>query len=258
MLAAQNITVGYGSRNVIEGVSLEGEKGQVIAIAGPNGAGKSTLLKALNGTVAPTSGSIRLDGKDLGLYSRPEIARRISVVAQENETKFPVSVGDFVLAGRFSHGTAFGWESEKDVSTTRAAMDVCGLQDLGGRLMNELSGGERQRALLARAFATEASILLLDEPTNNLDPASQGLILHLVRERCAGCGSLAFVVTHDLNMAAAFADRILFLKSGRLFAEGEPADVLKREIISELYGLEVLIDVAPETERLRVTPVYKY
>lgn len=256
MLYARNITVRYGDCDVISKVSFDLNEGRIIALLGPNGAGKTTLIRSLNGTVPISSGEISLDGKALGSFSRREIAQKMAVVAQENETKFPVSVREFVLAGRFARGSAFSWETANDMSIAKNALEQCDLADFQDRLMNELSGGERQRVVLARALATEASVLLLDEPTANLDLAHQAMMFRLVRERCRGCGSSAIVITHDLNLAAEFADDVMLLKGGRVYAFGPQDSVLTEKNLKEVYNVQVLLDENPASGKIRVTTVY--
>src|SRR5260221_239321 len=168
MLEVKDISVSYGEREVLRDVSLTLREGEIIALLGANGAGKTTLIRALNGTLPVSRGEIELDGHGLSGLSRREIARNIAVVAQANETRFPITVLEFVLSGRFVHGNAFGWESETDVEFARNALNDCDLGEFESQLMNHLSGGERQRVVLARAIATNARILLLDEPTANL------------------------------------------------------------------------------------------
>ena len=199
MLAVRDISVKYGPAEVICGVSFELRKGLILVLLGPNGAGKTTLIRTLNGSVPLAVGEVNLDEQLLSQLSRRDIAKSIAVVAQENETKFPVSVLEFVLAGRFVHGRAFGWESEADIQAARTALKECDLSEFEARLMNELSGGERQRVVLARAIATEARVLLLDEPTANLDLAHQALMFRLIRERCRK-GAASVVITHGHAM----------------------------------------------------------
>ena len=256
MLSARNISIAYGPCEVLREITFDIAEGTVTALLGPNGAGKTTLLKALNGTLATTKGSVQLGGRDLHEFSRREIAQQIAVVAQENETKFPVTVREFVLAGRFASGSAFGWESVDDVRAADAALEQCDLAGFADRMMNELSGGERQRVVLARALATEARILLLDEPTANLDLAHQAMMFRLVRERCREMGYAAVVITHDLNLAAEFADNILMLCVGQIFAAGEPAEVLNEANIFDVYGVRSLLDANPVTSKPRVTAIY--
>jgi len=256
MLSVQKISITLGSRNILCDVTLEMAKGAVVALLGPNGAGKTTLLRALNGSVPVASGEIKLDGRPLREFSRREIAKSIAIVAQENETKFPVTVSEFVLAGRFARGSAFGWETEDDVRAALEALRRCDLVDFETRVMNELSGGERQRVVLARAIATEAKILLLDEPTANLDLAHQAMMFRLIRERVKSENCSAVVITHDLNLAAEFADEILMLKHGAVFAYGVPDAVLNQKNIDEVYDVQVLLDENPASGKVRVTTIY--
>jgi iron complex transport system ATP-binding protein len=281
MLEVQNISINYGVCAVVEDVSFSLAAGKIIALLGANGAGKTTLLKALNGGLPVAKGAIRLDGKELKNYSRRETAQRIAVIAQETETKFPVSVLEFVLAGRFAHGTAFGWETEQDLQIALDCLNLCDLKNYENRQMNQLSGGERQRVVLARALATQAAILLLDEPTANLDLAHQALMFRLIKERCNAavsaavsdasrvrharraqdsrqdaCAASAIVITHDLNLASEFADEIILLKNGRIAAKGEPRQVLTEDNLSEVFGVKVLLDENPVSRKRRVTTLF--
>ena len=256
MLDVRNITIKYGPCDVLRDMSFDLKTGEIIAVLGGNGAGKTTLIRALNGTLPISTGDILLNGKALGGFSRREIAQSIAVVAQENETKFPVTVLQFVLSGRFARGSAFGWETEHDLEIAETALRMCDLANYDGRLMNELSGGERQRVVLARALATEARILLLDEPTTNLDLAHQALMFHLVRERCRQHESSAIVITHDLNLASEFADRIMLLKNGGIFAIGTPTEVLREENMRKVFDVKVLLDENTASKKVRVTTIY--
>jgi iron complex transport system ATP-binding protein len=245
MLSVRNITIKYGESAVLRDVSFELADGRIVAVLGANGAGKTTLLRALNGALPVAAGEILLDGAPLKNYSRRGIARRISVVAQETET-----------AGRFAHGGVFGWETGHDAAASRLALEMCDLKDFDSRLMNELSGGERQRVVFARAVATEAAVLLLDEPTANLDLAHQAMMFRLVRERCRSCRGAAVVITHDLNLAAEFADQLLLLQNGQIFAKGTPEDVLTGENIRAVFGVRVLLDRNPASGKTRVTTIF--
>jgi iron complex transport system ATP-binding protein len=256
MLEARNITINYGPRAAVADVSLLPKPGEVIAIIGPNGAGKSTFLRALNGSLPISGGQVLLEGKPLGTFARRAVARHIAVVAQESDLRFPVTVMEFVLGGRHAWTTAWGWETERDVDIARKVLRETELEDFAARLMNELSGGERQRAVLARALATEASVLLLDEPTANLDLAHQATMLRLVRARCDDGSAAAVVVTHDVNLAAEFADRVLLMKDGRTIASGPPGEVLTADLLRKVFDLEVLVDAHPISGAPRITPVH--
>ena len=256
MLEVQNITVNYGVCAVVRNVSFALRAGEIVAVLGGNGAGKTTLLKSLNASLPIAEGEIMLGGKSLKTYSRREIARKIAVVAQETETKFPVSVAEFVLSGRFAHGATFGWETERDLKIAHDCLNDCDLTDYSERQMNKLSGGERQRVVLARALAAEPEILLLDEPTANLDLAHQVLMFRLVRERCRNFKTSAIVITHDLNLAAEFADEIILLANGGIFTKGKPEKVLTAENISDVFNVKVLLDENPSSKKVRVTTVF--
>ena len=259
MLEARNITIRYGPREAVADVSLRPEPGEVMAIIGPNGAGKSTLLGALNGALVPSSGEVLLDGRPLKSFARRAVARRIAVVAQEADLRFPVTVMEFILGGRYSwsSASAFGWESEHDVEIAHGVVSETELEGFESRLMNELSGGERQRAVLARALATEAKVYLLDEPTANLDLAHQAAMLRLVRGRCDSHEAASVVVTHDVNLAAEFADRVLLMKDGQAIAVGPPREVLTPELLREVFDVRVLVDAHPLSGVPRITPVHE-
>src|SRR5215217_970650 len=258
MLEARDLTISYDHRLAVANVSLTLNAGEITAIIGPNGAGKSTLLRTLNGQIRQSSGAILLDGQPLERLNRRSISRRIAVVAQEAELRFPVTVLEFVLGGRFAWATnaGWGWETERDLHVAEAVLRETELSELTARLMNELSGGERQRALMARALATEAPILLLDEPTANLDLSHQATLLALVRNRCDQQQAAALVVTHDINLAAQFADNILLMKEGKTVHSGSPEQVLKPETLRDVFEVTVLVDAHPVTGGPRVTPVH--
>jgi ABC-type cobalamin/Fe3+-siderophores transport system ATPase subunit len=259
LLQAHQVSVRYDDRIAVSNVSLSLNTGQITAIIGPNGAGKSTLLRTLNGQLRPSSGRILLNGEPLERLNRRNISRRIAVVAQEAELRFPVTVLEFVLGGRFAWATSagWGWETERDLEVAQAVLRETELTELSGRLMNELSGGERQRGLMARALATEAPILLLDEPTANLDLSHQATLLALVRNRCDQQRASALVVTHDINLAAQFADNILLMQHGKTVRSGTPEEVLEPRILQEVFEVRVLVDAHPITGGPRVTPVHE-
>lgn len=259
MLEARDLTIKYGERVAVANVSLTLMPGQISAIIGPNGAGKSTFLQALNGQLEPTSGVVLLDGQPLEKLNRRTIGRRIAVVAQEAELRFPITVLEFVLGGRFAWAASasWGWETERDIEVANTVLHETELSELSGRLMNELSGGERQRAVLARALATEAIILLLDEPTANLDLSHQSTLLALVRGRCDIYGASALVVTHDINLAAQFADNVLLMKDGHTISSGRPEEVLTPGLLRDVFEVIVLVDAHPITGVPRVTTVHE-
>ncbi len=258
-LEARDVTIKYGPRVAVAGVSLRIGQGEILAILGSNGAGKSSLLRSLNGGLRPSSGAVLLNGKPLSQYARRQIGRSIGAVSQEGDVRFPVTVLEFVLGGRYAWASsgAWGWETERDIEVAEHTLREIELENLSGRLMSELSGGERQRAVLARALATEARILLLDEPTANLDLAHQATILSLVRRRCDKHELGAVVITHDVNLAAEFSDRVLLMKNGLTAAFGRPDEVLTPKLLREVFSVEVLVDAHPITGVPRITPVHE-
>jgi iron complex transport system ATP-binding protein len=256
MIETKDISVSYDGRKVLSDISFGLPEGKIIVLLGANGAGKTTLIRALNGTVPLAHGTIDLDGRDISVLPRRAIAANIAVVAQENETRFPVTVFEFVLSGRFVHGNAFGWEGNDDIECAANALKDCDLGGFESRLMNHLSGGERQRVVLARAIATNARILLLDEPTANLDLAHQAMMFQLVRKRCSEHKASAVVITHDLNLAAEFAGEIIMLKNGQIAAQGNSAEVLTAENIENVFAVRVLLDANPASGNVRVTNVF--
>jgi iron complex transport system ATP-binding protein len=259
MLEAKDVSISYGMRQAVVNASLSVQPGTITAIVGANGAGKSSLLRAFNGAIQPSSGQVLLDGKPLSSFARRTIGRRIAVVTQEALLAFPVSVLEYVLGGRFAWSSAggWGWESEQDLKIASEVLRQTELEDFSGRLMNELSGGERQRAVLARALATEAGILLLDEPTANLDLAHQASMLQLVRTHCNEREAAAVIVTHDINLAAEFADQVVLLKNGHMIANGPPREVLTEELLSDVLQIKVLVDAHPLSGAPRITPAHE-
>lgn len=257
MLEIRNLSVSIGGRLILSGIDLDLLPGRVLVMIGPNGAGKTTLLRAINGWIQPRSGTRRLNGKDLSKMSRREIASRIAVVAQEPETRFPISVEQFVLAGQFASGNGFGWEQADDIERARQAIADCGLTRYSSQLIDRLSGGERQRVVLARALATRAEILLLDEPTANLDIKHQAEMLRLVRRQCRSRDSAAIVITHDLNLGAAFADEMIILSKGEIVGRGAPAEILTAEAIYSVFGIRAVVGETPGRQGMSVMSVFE-
>src|SRR5215208_5844057 len=259
MLEARDLTISYDHRLAVANVSLTLNAGEITAIIGPNGAGKSTLLRTLNGQLPRSAGVVLLDGEPIERLNRRSISRLIAVVAQEAELRFPVTVLEFVLGGRFAWAThsGWGWETERDLQIAESVLHDTELTELRARLMNELSGGERQRALMARALATEAPILLLDEPTANLDLSHQATLLTLVRNRCDEHRAAALVVTHDINLAAQFADNILLMKQGKTVHSGRPEEVPRPDILQNVFEIRLLVDAHPVSGAPRVTTIHK-
>jgi iron complex transport system ATP-binding protein len=226
--------------NALEGVSMEAPAGGCTAVLGPNGSGKSTLLRILLGTLAPQGGTAEFDDRPLAAWSRPELARAVGVVPQGEEAAFPISVRDLVAMGRYPHLGPWRREGAADRRAVDEAMRRCDVADLAARPVANLSGGERQRTRVARALAQEPRALALDEPTAALDVSHEMAIWELLRE-LARVGTTVLVVTHNLNLAARYADRLVLLHRGRVAAAGPPAQVLTRETVERVYGWPVRV-----------------
>jgi len=252
MLELRDVSFCY-HRPVLSGISLEVKAGEIVALLGPNGAGKSTLLAIACGSLKPQMGEVRFADRPLADFSRREIARTIALVVQAGDVRFPLTALEYVLAGRFAHASAFGFDSRHDVEIAMKSLtDMDALQFATIRF-NELSSGERQRIVLARAMAQEPRMLLLDEPTANADLAHQisllGFVKGLTRERNMG----VLFVTHEINLAAEFADRVALIKDGRLIAGGQPEEIMTADLLSQLFELPLLIDKHPVSGKPRIS-----
>lgn len=238
---------------VLSGVTLDVCAGEIVALLGPNGAGKSTLLNLAHGLLQPQRGAVWLNGQSLARWSRREIARRLALVTQQSELRFPLTVLEFTLAGRFAHARGFGFEAERDLAVAWEALQATDAARFAERLFNELSSGEQQRVVLARALAQEPRLLLLDEPTANADLAHQISLLELVQRLTRARELGVLLVTHEINLAAEFADRVALLKDGCLLASGAPSTVLTEKLLSETFATPLLVDTHPQSGRPRIS-----
>lgn len=243
----------YTQEWVLHEFSLEIGAGEIVGLIGQNGSGKTTLLKLMAGLLRPQSGMVALHGEDLATRSPAEIARQVAVVSQESQIIFPFTVAELVLMGRFAHQTGWGWDSPDDLRIARLAMQAMDVSHVSDRTFQELSGGERQRAMIARALAQQSKILLLDEPTAFLDISHQMEIYAVLKGLNRDEGVTVVLVSHDLNLASQFCDRLVLLHEGRAFRTGPPGHVLTTEHIRMVYGCEVLIDRHPVAGTPRVT-----
>ncbi|MFY9555943.1 MAG: ABC transporter ATP-binding protein [Blastocatellia bacterium] len=252
LLEVKEIRFSY-AEPVLKGVSFGMDAGQLLAVLGPNGSGKSTLLKILVGILAPAGGSVSICGAALSSMTRREAARLIGYVAQDSAVRFPLTVTEFVLQGRFAQGRLLGFESNEDMEAANRAMELTETAAFGTRRVIELSGGERQRVMLARALASGPRLLILDEPVANLDIAHQVKMLELVRKLTIESEMSAVVVTHELNLASDFASNALLLKSGEVIAFGNPPDVITEPLLRDVFETNLLVDVNPVGGAPRVT-----
>ena len=226
----------------LEATSFEVRSREVVAILGRNGSGKSTLLRLLAGTLAPLSGRVKLEGLEVSRLDLRTRAQRIAMVQQETPLLFPVRVWEFVMQGRYPYSRGLRFETEEDAAVARQALVEAGADPLRGRWMHKLSGGEKQRAVLARALAQQPLLLLLDEPTLHLDIAAQVDLLRRLRRIATDRGYAVVVVTHELNLAAEFADRIVLLDRGKTLRVGKPAEVYQQELLQQVFGTLLYVE----------------
>jgi iron complex transport system ATP-binding protein len=235
-LTAQGLGVTLAGRSVLNGISLSLTSGHLVALVGPNGAGKTTLLRALAGLI-PSDGAIHAGGDALASLSLRERARRFAYLAQGHIVHWPLPARDIVALGRYPHGaTDPARLTPKDSDAVLRAMQIADVMAFSERRVTELSGGERSRVALARVFAVEAPVILADEPTSSLDPRHQIDVMNSLRT-AAGKGTLVIVVTHDLGLAARFADTVLVLSDGRLVSHGAPAEALSEQVMADVFRI---------------------
>jgi iron complex transport system ATP-binding protein len=235
-LTAQGVSVTLSGRMVLKNISLELSSGHLVALVGPNGAGKTTLLRALAGLV-PAAGAIHVGGAALSSLRLSQRARRFAYLPQGHLVHWPLPAQDIVALGRYPHGaTDPARLPPDDAEAVLRAMRATDVVELRERRVTELSGGERSRVALARVFAVEAPVILADEPTSSLDPRHQIDVMKTLRA-AADQGTLVLVVTHDLGLAARFADTILVLSDGRLVSQGAPAQALSEQVMADVFRI---------------------
>jgi iron complex transport system ATP-binding protein len=235
-----NTSVRYGEVFAVNGVSVALARGEFVAVAGPNGAGKSTLLGVMAGLKGQFTGDCLFLGKDVRRWPRRPFARRVSVVPQAVRIDFPFTAEQVVLMGRTPFADTM-FESNEDADHVQRAMALTGTTQFRRRDFRSLSGGERQRVVLASALAQAPEVLLLDEPTTYLDLEHQISLYKLLRS-LAGDGLLIVSITHDLNLASTFSDRMLLLRSGALVADGPPDEVINRKVLRDVFRVDTPVE----------------
>lgn len=256
-LEVNDIEFGYNENPILKDVSFSIKKGEFISIIGPNGSGKSTLLKTLNNIYTPNKGEIYLHGKNIEEFKRLEIAKKISLVPQETNINYEFTVEDIVSMGRHPYKGRFEKENLEDKSIVEEALKLTSTIDLRNRLITEISGGEKQRVVIAKALAQNSSIILLDEPTSNLDINHQIEVLNLLRDLNKDKNTTIIIILHDINLAARYSDRIIFLNDGEIISEGSPEDVITKKNIKRAYHMDVYLEKNKYTNTPYLVPIVK-
>ncbi|MDD5085687.1 MAG: ABC transporter ATP-binding protein [Candidatus Omnitrophica bacterium] len=245
MLRIRNLTCGYDSKVILHDINLDVGNGELVGIIGPNGSGKTTLIRTVSRVLKPQNGGAILDGKDIWQTGFRELAQKIAVVPQ-TFSGGAMSVEEFVLLGRIPHFKEFQFlETHEDLEIAKRSMVLTDTYGLRDRLMKETSGGERQLALISRALAQEPKLLLLDEPTAHLDIAHQVRILDLIRRLNKELGLTVIIVLHDLNLASEYCRRLVLINEGRVHKVGLPEEVIRYQIIEEVYKTVVVVKENP-------------
>lgn len=253
--AVNNLSYAYSSQQVLQSMSFSIAQGEIFIIIGPNGAGKTTLIKLMAGIIKRQSGQIDVLQEPIGSYSQKKLAQVLAYVPQGLPVGFPFTVEETVLLGRAPHQKVLGLASEDDLKIVQQTMTFTEVDHLARRKLDQLSGGEQQRVLIARALCQQPQVVLLDEPTASLDLSHQIRIMDLMERLKTEKGVTVVMVSHDVNLAAMYADQLLLLKAGQIVCMGSPDEVLNFEILEETYGCKLLVDISPLGNLPRVTVV---
>ncbi|MCE1177495.1 MAG: ATP-binding cassette domain-containing protein [Micrococcales bacterium] len=240
MIRTDRLTKAYGESVVVDGVSLEIPRGGVTALVGPNGAGKSTLLGMIARLLSATSGVATVDDLDVATAPSDEIARRLSILRQDNHLAVRLTVRDLVGFGRFPHSR--GRLTQADLAHVQSALEQLDLVPLADRFLDELSGGQRQRAFVAMVLAQDTDYVLLDEPLNNLDMRHAADMMAQLRHAADRLGRTIVIVVHDINAASAYADHIIAMRDGRVAAQGTPAEIMQPVLLQEIFGVPIRVE----------------
>ncbi len=238
-LTTQRVTVSLGGREVLNAVDFGANRGEIVGLIGPNGAGKTTLLRVLSGLVSPDQGAVALEGIELSSIPRTALAKRIAYLPAEPTVHWPLRVDRLVALGRIPYDEFMRVENTIDASAINNAMTRTDILHLSNRTISSLSSGERTRVLIARALAVEPQVLIADEPVSSLDLYHQLQVMELL-QNIAAVDRIVVVVLHDLTMAARFCDRIVVITKGHIVRDGKPSEVLKSDVIKEVYGVETI------------------
>lgn len=252
LLSLQSVGFAYNGSFRLEDINLTVKKGDFTGIIGPNGSGKSTIIKLMAGYITPNSGTVYLEGQPLAQVHRKRVARKVAVVSQGIHTDFDFTVEEMVRLGRIPHLGRWQSEGPGDTEAIEQAMELTQIYKFRKRFFNRLSGGEAQRVLVAQALAQQPEVLLLDEPTTYMDMAFQQDLFTLMAELNQG-GITVVAVLHDINLAALYCQKLVAIRSGRIYTEGTPDEVITGANIEAIYGCKVDINQHPVVNRPQIT-----
>jgi iron complex transport system ATP-binding protein len=251
----KNLSHSFGEDLILKNISFQVPTKDFFIVIGPNGSGKTTLMKVMSGILKPQQGRLEILNLTIDQYQRKALARTIAFVPQMLSVDFPFTVFEMVLMGRSPYLGILGLEEEKDMEIARQAIAFTGMENLAHRKLDQLSGGEQQRVFIARAICQEPDVILLDEPTASLDLAYQVRIMDLMERLKNEKGITVVMVSHDVNLAAMYADHLLLLHDGQVLCQGLPDEVLNYKTLEKAYGCALLVDESPLGKFPRVTLV---
>ncbi|NKY98966.1 iron ABC transporter ATP-binding protein [Nocardiopsis alborubida] len=240
MIELTDLTKSYGSQTVLDDVSLRIERGGVTSIIGPNGAGKSTMLTIIGRLLGADGGRVTVDGMDVATTPGRDLARRLSILRQENRFTARLTVRDLVGFGRYPHSR--GRLTAECRERIEAALGFLDLVPLADRFLDELSGGQRQRAYVAMVLCQDTDYVLLDEPLNNLDMKHAVSMMRQIRRAADTLGRTVVIVIHDINFASAYSDRIVAMRDGRVVHTGTPEEIMTPEVLRDVFDLDVRVE----------------
>lgn len=257
-LSAHRLHLSYGGDEIVSDLDVSIPIGAITVVVGANACGKSTLLKALGRILAPRSGSVYLDGRDIHSMPTKAVARKLGMLPQAPTAPESITVSDLVGRGRYPHQSWLRHWSTADSDAVANALRLTDTMSLADRSVDELSGGQRQRVWIAMALAQETDVLLLDEPTTFLDINHQIEVLDLLAELNRDGGRTIVIVLHDLNLAARYADHVIAMKGGAIVATGTPAEVVTSEVVADVFGLDARIVTDPVSGTPMVIPISRH